>query len=158
LKISDANTPSKLWDLLKVPRDLIQPLSAQFNAQGWHHENGKYHGHCNVKESYQLAGDGVHRRFDAQFFGVNTVEANTMDPQMRLLLETVYEALEDAGQPIEGLRGSNTAVYTGLMANSYKQVMERDMDSMGTYHVSGTSRAMMSNRVSYFFDWHGPSM
>lgn len=45
-----------------------------------------------------------------------------------------------------------------MMTNSYKTSMERDLDNIGTYHVSGTSRAMMSNRISYFFDWHGPSM
>lgn len=45
-----------------------------------------------------------------------------------------------------------------MMGNSYKTAMERDLDSIGTYHVSGTSRAMMSNRISYFFDWRGPSM
>jgi hybrid polyketide synthase/nonribosomal peptide synthetase ACE1 len=81
-----------------------------------------------------------------------------MDPQMRCLLETVYESLEAAGQSIEKLQGSNTAVYAGLMVNAYEQFMGRDIDNIGTYHVSGTSRAMMSNRVSYFFDWHGPSM
>lgn len=45
-----------------------------------------------------------------------------------------------------------------MMTNSYKDAMERDLDSMGTYHVSGTSRAMLANRLSFFFDWHGPSM
>jgi hybrid polyketide synthase/nonribosomal peptide synthetase ACE1 len=45
-----------------------------------------------------------------------------------------------------------------MMTNSYKANMERDLDSIGTYHVSGASRAMMSNRLSFFFDWHGPSM
>ncbi|KAK9775318.1 putative Carrier domain-containing protein [Seiridium cardinale] len=77
---------------------------------------------------------------------------------MRLLLETVYEALEKAGQTIQGLQGSNTAVYTGLMTGDYEQVMSRDLDSIGTYHAVGTSRALLSNRISYFFDWHGPSM
>ena len=108
------NTPSKLWQLLCEPCDLLEPVTKQFAAEGWYHKNGKYHGHCNVKQSYQLAGDHVHRRFDAQFFGINAVEASTIDPQMRLLLETVYEALEAAGQPIESLRGSHTAVYTGV--------------------------------------------
>lgn len=45
-----------------------------------------------------------------------------------------------------------------MMIGDYKVNMERDMDSIGTYHVSGVSRAMMANRLSYFFDWHGPSM
>lgn len=154
----DATTPSKLWELLRAPQDLLAPLVDRFNAQGWYHPNGTYHGHANVQASYQLAGEGVTRRFDAGFFGINAIEASTMDPQMRLLLETVYEALETAGQSIEDLQGSDTAVYSGLMLAPYEHMMARDIDSLGTYHVSGTSRAMMSNRLSYFFDWHGPSM
>lgn len=110
----NANTPSKLWDLLREPRDLQESLSDRFNTDGWHHENGKHHGHCNVKASYLLSGKSTHRQFDAQFFGINAIEASTMDPQMRLLLETVYEAIEAAGQPMEKLRGSDTAVYSGV--------------------------------------------
>ena len=189
----DSSTPSRLWNLLREPRDLSNPLTDRFDPKGWYHSNGKYHGHANVQNSYQLADQGCQRRFDAQFFGISPVEASTMDPQIRLLLETVYEAVEAAGQTIESLRGSDTAFYTGvsrhfflirliksardhpygeekaqcvhvlmykpqMMIGDYKIGMERDVDSIGTYHVSGVSRAMMANRLSYFFDWRGPSM
>ncbi|RYP47491.1 hypothetical protein DL768_006463 [Monosporascus sp. mg162] len=154
-----ANTPSKLWDLVHNPRHLAESIPPdRFSAQGYYHENGEYHGHGNVKEAYFLGGEGVHRRFDALFFGINPVEASVIDPQVRLLLETVYEALEAAGHTIEGLRGSDTAVYAGQMVADYEQVLVRDLDSMGTYHATGTSRALLSNRISYFFGWHGPSM
>lgn len=110
----NANTPSALWDILIKPRDLSQSLSSRFEPNGWYHENGKHHGHCNVKRSYLLSGEQSHREFDAHFFGISAMEANTLDPQMRLLLETVYEALEAAGIPMEHLRGSDTAVYSGV--------------------------------------------
>ncbi|KAF1993194.1 putative hybrid NRPS/PKS enzyme [Amniculicola lignicola CBS 123094] len=153
-----SNSPSQFWKLLSEPYDVLEPLEKRFSEDGWYHKNGKEHGHANVRQSYLLSENGVHRQFDANFFGINASEATTMDPQMRHLLETVYEALEAAGQPIEALRGSDTAVYTAMMTDQYKGVMERDLDSIVTYHASGTSRAMMSNRVSFFFDWHGPSM
>ncbi|KAI1739512.1 hypothetical protein F4680DRAFT_466356 [Xylaria scruposa] len=154
----ESTTPSKFWRLLREPYDLLKPLGERFDSKKWYHKSAKYYGHSDVRHSYQLHGENSHRHFDAPFFGISAVEANTMDPQMRLLLETVYEALEAAGQSIESLRGSDTAVYTGMMINGYKAVMERDLLSMGTYHASGSSRAMMSNRLSYVFDWHGPSM
>ncbi|KAI0450748.1 hypothetical protein F5B21DRAFT_507934 [Xylaria acuta] len=154
----DSTTPSKFWRLLQAPYDLLKPLGEGFDSKSWYHKTAKHHGRFNVKHSYQLDGENAHRQFDAPFFGISAVEANTMDPQMRLLLETVYEALEASGQSIDGLRGSDTAVYTGMMINGYKAMMERDLLSMGTYHASGSSRAMMSNRLSYVFDWHGPSM
>ena len=61
------------------------------------------------------------------------------------------------GQTIENLRGSNTAVYLGVMCDDWCQVVHRDWDLLPTYAATGTSRAIMSNRISYFFDWHGPS-
>ncbi|KAI0890579.1 uncharacterized protein GGS22DRAFT_194555 [Annulohypoxylon maeteangense] len=155
----DVTNPSKLWDLIRSPRQLAEPIPPdRFSLPGFYHQNGQYHGHENVKEAYFLAGDGVYRRFDCSFFGISPAEANTLDPQSRLLLETVYEALEYAGITVEELRGSNTAVFAGQMVADYEQVMLRDTEFMATYHATGTSRALLANRVSYFFDWHGPSM
>lgn len=81
-----------------------------------------------------------------------------MDPQQRLLLETVYESIESAGMTIEGLQGSDTAVFAGVMIGDYEAMLLRDVDSAPTYCAVGTSRAILSNRVSYFFDWHGASV
>ena len=66
------------------------------------------------------------RRFDAQFFGIKPVEANAVDPQQRILLETVYESLESAGLTVDGLQGSNTGVYVGLMCGDYEAMLLRD--------------------------------
>jgi hybrid polyketide synthase/nonribosomal peptide synthetase ACE1 len=56
------------------------------------------------------------------------------------------------------MKGSNTAVYAGLMCDDWAQITARDWDVIPTYQATGTSRAILSNRISYFFDWHGPSM
>ncbi|KAF2797429.1 AMP-binding enzyme [Melanomma pulvis-pyrius CBS 109.77] len=157
----NTDTPSKLWDLLQNPRDLCIPLpAARFNAAGFYHKNATHHGHSNVQDmkSYFLSEDPIERYFDASFFGINPAEANVLDPQIRLLLETTYEALEAGGQKMESLQGSDTGCYVGLMIGEYEQFMMRDPESAGMYHVMGTARSLMSNRLSYFFDWHGPSM
>lgn len=145
----NATSPSKLWTLLSDPRSVPSAVVA---LEGFYHENAQFHGHSNVKEAYLLEGDGVHRRFDAAFFGISPVEANVLDPQTRLLLETVYEALEAAGQTIDDLRGSDTAVYAGQMTNDYELLMYRDHENYGKYHATGISRTMLSNRISYFYD------
>lgn len=157
----DTNTPSKLWQLLHDPKDLRIPVPSQrFDAAGFYHGSATHHGHSNVKDmkSYYLSKDPVERQFDAPFFGINAAEANVLDPQLRLLMETTYEALESAGLPMETLQGSDTGCYVGLMIGEYEQFMMRDPESIGQYHVMGTARSLMANRLSYFFDWHGPSM
>ncbi|KAJ2992168.1 hypothetical protein NUW58_g2256 [Xylaria curta] len=154
-----ASTPSRLWDLLTKPRVVAGPVpSDRFNIDGFYSQERQHHGQGNVREAYFLAEDNVSRCFDAKFFGMNTAEANVLDPQIRLLLETTYEALESSGQTIVGLKGSDTAVYVGQMTADYESLMLHDPELMGKYHATGTSRAMTANRVSFFFDWHGPSM
>ncbi|KAI0000734.1 hypothetical protein F4779DRAFT_635566 [Xylariaceae sp. FL0662B] len=151
------SSPSQLWELLRQPRDVRSEIpTSRFQVDGFYHPDGQYHGHTNVKYGYFLEEHpGV---FDAQFFGVKPVEAKALDPQQRLLLETVYESLESAGIPIERLRKSNTGVYVGLMSNDYETLMLRDIETLANYHAVGTQRGILANRISYFYDWHGPSM
>ncbi|KAH8426661.1 uncharacterized protein LDX57_004395 [Aspergillus melleus] len=61
------------------------------------------------------------------------VEADAIDPQQRVLLETVYEGLESAGLTIEGLQGSSTAVYLGMMGCDYADVVQGDIECTPTY-------------------------
>lgn len=131
-----ANSPSKLWELLKDPRDILQPIPpGRFNPDGFYHENPDFPGHANMKHSYVLQENVA--EFDAQFFNINASEAAAMDPQQRVLLETVYETLESAGLTIEGLRGSDTGVYVGLMFGDYEALQFRDLQSVPTYHSIG---------------------
>ena len=81
-----------------------------------------------------------------------------MDPQQRILLETVYESIESAGYSISQLKGSQTAVFVGQMNNDYYNILIRDVDSAPQYFATGATLSIMSNRVSYFFDWKGPSV
>ncbi|PKS11761.1 hypothetical protein jhhlp_001750 [Lomentospora prolificans] len=153
----DSSSPSKLWELLREPRDVLQEIpDSRFNPDGFYHEDPLHHGTSNVRHAYLLNEDvGL---FDAQFFGIKPVEANSVDPQQRILLEVVYEGLERAGLQLDRLQGSKTGVYVGVMSADYMELLARDIDAFPTYFASGTARSILSNRVSYFFDWHGPSM
>ncbi|OJJ99624.1 hypothetical protein ASPACDRAFT_43247 [Aspergillus aculeatus ATCC 16872] len=151
-----ADSPAKLWELLSRPRDVLREIPAnRYNAAGFYHPDGLHHGSSNVRHAYTLTEDV--RTFDASFFQISANEAAAIDPQQRLLLEVVYEALESGGLPVESLRGSNTAIIVGQMCADYTDILTRDMDTIPTYFATGTSRAIMANRVSYAFDWHGPS-
>ncbi|KAH0601132.1 hypothetical protein MHUMG1_00003 [Metarhizium humberi] len=151
------DNPSKLWDLLQKPRDLLKEIpDSRFSTGAFYHPKNFHHGTSNVRHSYLLEEDL--RSFDAQFFGINLVEAHSIDPQRRLLLETVYESLEAAGLSVKGLQGSDTAVYVGVMSADFTDMIGRDTEMFPTYFATGTARSILSNRLSYFFDWHGPSM
>lgn len=152
-----ADTPSKLWELLSEPRDVQSAIpESRFNSNGFFHRGNDHHGKNNTQHGYFLHED--HRQFDAQFFGITPIEANSMDPQQRLLLEVIYESVEASGLSIKTLRGSSTAIYVGLMSVDYTDLLNRDTSDFPPYIAAGTARSMMANRVSYFFDWRGPSM
>ncbi|KAK8773180.1 hypothetical protein V5799_012287, partial [Amblyomma americanum] len=97
-------------------------------------------------------------KFDAQFFGVNPKQAHLMDPQMRLLLETTYEAIVDAGYDPETLRGRNVGVFIGSFYVESEEAFSVDTDKIDGYAVLGSARALFSNRISYTFDFKGPSV
>lgn len=152
-----SNSPSKLWDLLHEPRDLLTKIPPdRFNVEAFYHPDPSHHGTTNVQDSYFLSEDP--KRFDAHFFGIQPMESDSIDPQQRMLLETVYESISAAGLTIEALQGSSTAVYVGLMCDDWSGIITRDWDTFPTYTATGMARSIISNRVSYFFDWHGPSM
>nr|XP_023678449.1 fatty acid synthase isoform X2 [Paramormyrops kingsleyae] len=96
-------------------------------------------------------------KFDASFFGVHPKQAHTMDPQLRLLLEISYEAIVDGGINPVALRGSKTGVYIGVSGSEAGEAFSRDPEELLGYSMTGCQRAMFANRLSYFFDFNGPS-
>ncbi|OQE31496.1 hypothetical protein PENSTE_c001G10122 [Penicillium steckii] len=152
-----ASTPSKLWELLKQPRDLLSKIPKErFNVDTFYHPDGTHHGRTNARYAYLLDQDPY--EFDASFFNLPANEVSTIDPQHRLMLETVYDGITTAGLKMEDLRGSSTAVYVGEMHRDFLDNQNYDLDAMNMYAATGTAASILSNRVSYFFDWHGPSM
>jgi len=151
----DSTTPAKLWELLKEPRD-VQSRISRFKAESFHHVDGHHHGASNVLDAYMINEDV--RTFDPQFFSIQAGEAESIDPQQRVLLESVYEGIESAGITIESLQGTPTAVYVGVMCDDYSGIAYHDGEAIPKYAATGTARSIMSNRISYFFNWTGPSM
>ncbi|KAF5973209.1 polyketide synthase [Fusarium coicis] len=154
------SSPSKLWSLLQSPKDCLRDFPKdRLNLEAFYNKDGEHHGTTDVcNKGYLLEEDS--RLFDASFFNVNPAEADGMDPQQRLMLETVYESLEAAGYTIEEMQGSLTAVYLGVMTGDYHDIQSRDPEiiNINRYHPTGTSKSILSNRVSYYFDLRGPSV
>lgn len=94
--------------------------------------------------------------FDPAFFGILPQDAELIDPQQRLLLMSVYKTIEDAGYHWHDLKGSRTGVFIAIEDNEYLQYLRKNNVDLGTngfnHHPS-----MAANRISYFFDFRGPS-
>lgn len=102
--------------------------------------------------------------FDAPFFRISPGEAETMDPQERLFLEASWEALEDAGYmpdnlvaPVGPNKRKAVGVFVGVMHNDYSFIAA-EANNQGYPLPISLSLAPIANRVSYFCDFHGPSM
>ncbi|KAL8770428.1 MAG: hypothetical protein Q9209_003854 [Squamulea sp. 1 TL-2023] len=156
-----ADTPSKLWSIIHHPQDLSRkPSASRFNIDSFYHPVGTHHGTTNATKSYWLEDNDRSNvtQFDAGFFNIQPGEVNAMDPQQRLLMEVVYDSLCAAGQPMEKLRGSDTSVYVGSMCDDYNTMLTRDWETLPRYTATGLERGILANRISYFFDWRGPSL
>ena len=94
-------------------------------------------------------------RFDARFFGIRPIEARTMDPRQRLLLETTWQALEDAGIDPGALRGGRAGVYAGLGGSEYRDVIAQGGEEVG---YLGTAGSVAVGRVAFALGLSGPAM
>ena len=101
--------------------------------------------------------DGV-ENFDAEFFGLSPREAELMDPQQRVMLETAWEALEHAGLPPTGLAGTDTGVYVGVCTGDYGHRLLEDLPGIEAWTGIGAATCAVANRVSYALDLRGPSL
>ncbi|HEY9405602.1 MAG TPA: type I polyketide synthase, partial [Pyrinomonadaceae bacterium] len=151
-----AKNPAAFWELLRNGVDAVTEIPAdRWDINEYYDEDPKVVGKMNTRWSGLL--DQVDK-FDPYFFKISPREAPYVDPQQRLLMEVAWEALEDAGQVPEKLAGTNTGVFIGIMTNDYSLQTTTDADLVNFYSVPGVSYCIAANRLSYFFDFHGPSM
>jgi acyl transferase domain-containing protein len=99
-------------------------------------------------------------RFDASYFGISPREAERMDPQQRLLLEVAVEALEDSGEPLHRLAGTDTGVFVGAHghASDYLWLQYRNPEEIDLFTGTGTAHNLFAGRLSYLFDLRGPAV
>ena len=96
--------------------------------------------------------------FDAEFFEIPAGEADKMDPQQRLLLEVTQEALEHAGIAPQSLRHTQTGVFAGACLGEYGYLAASDLNAVDAWSGTGGAMSIIANRLSYFFDFRGPSV
>ena len=157
-----ARTIAEFWENLRDGKDCITEIP----EERWNHDLYFDADRYKPGKTYGKWGgflDGV-SEFDPRFFNIAPREAELMDPQERLFLQCVYEVLEDAGYTREGLARyqnsglpGNVGVYVGVMYEEY-QLYGAQETLQGRPLVLSGSPSSIANRVSYFCNFHGPSM
>ncbi|HEX7312899.1 MAG TPA: amino acid adenylation domain-containing protein [Pyrinomonadaceae bacterium] len=152
----------EFWENLSQGRDCI----IEIPAERWDHSLYFDEDKNRPGKTYSKWGgflDDVDK-FDAKFFNISPREAEYMDPQERLFLECVYECLEDAGYTrknvatgSEGGLAGNVGVFAGMMYEEYQLYGAQETLQGRPVALSG-SPASIANRVSYFCNFHGPSV
>ncbi|QBJ98687.1 acyltransferase domain-containing protein [Rhodococcus sp. ABRD24] len=149
------HTPQEMWKLLIEGRDAVTDL-----PEGrWSEFTADPVVAAAVENAATKGGylDDV-QGFDAEFFAMSPLEVQNVDPQQRLALELTWEALEHAHIPANQLKGREVGVFLGSSANDYQLIAVSDPASAHPYALTGTSTAIVANRVSYFYDFRGPSI
>lgn len=144
------------WRVLSEGRDVVTEVGEdRFGAAFYQHPKRKEPGKSVTFAAGMLSDV---ENFDAAFFGISPREAEQLDPQQRLLLELSWEALENGGQVPEQLSGSDCAVYVGIASTDYLNRRVDDPASMDAYTMTGNTASVASNRISYIYNLHGPSV
>jgi len=150
----DANGPELFWNILlnEVDGIIDVPADRWNHAIFYHPEPGKQ-GKTVAKQAGFIKAIDC---FDYGFFNLSPREASQIDPQHRILLEVSWEALEDAGVVLDQIAGSPTGVFMGISSSEYGLL--QTIETISTHSVSGQAHCMAANRISFAFDFTGPSV
>src|ERR1700761_5404836 len=151
----DMNSPDETWQALLEGRDAITELpEGRWSEFLEEPRLAERIATARTRGGYLKDIKG----FDSEFFAVAKTEADNIDPQQRMALELTWEALEHARIPASTLRGEAVGVFVGVTNNDYGFLAISDPTVAHPYAITGNSTAIIANRVSYFYDFRGPSV
>ncbi len=155
-----ANSAEAFWQLLREGRDAISEVPTErWDLARHFHDDPQTPLHQHVRHGGFIEGID---QFDPAFFGISPREAVCMDPQQRLLMEVAWQAIEDAGQPLEVIRGQQVGVFMGISSSDYSSLLWASTEDFAIpdnepFVLPGNTGCIAANRLSYFFDFKGPS-
>lgn len=157
LRLPGAGSRDAFWQLLMDRRCAITRVTPdRFPTDAFFHPKA---GADVPGRSYTFAAGLIDNvwDFDPAVFGISPREAAQIDPQQRQLLEVTYEALEHSGLRPSDLAGSQTGVYVGASSSDHATRYMFDPSAVDVHMMTGNTLSLISNRLSYCFDLHGPS-
>ncbi|MFS0814061.1 amino acid adenylation domain-containing protein [Peribacillus phoenicis] len=158
-KYAQADNHMEFWENLKLGKDCITEIPKErWNNDYYFNEDKRIKGTV-----YGKWGGFIKdvKKFDSLFFNISPKEAERTDPQERLFLQTTWECIEDAGYTRNSLQRKhqgNIGVFVGAMYQEYPLYGYLDKYSNSENVALGSSAGSIANRISYFFNFHGPSL
>ncbi|WP_417803695.1 SDR family NAD(P)-dependent oxidoreductase, partial [Streptomyces coerulescens] len=148
-------SPEDLWRVVSEGVDAVGefPSDRGWDLERLYHPDPQHPGTSSTRAGGFLHDAGG---FDADFFGMSPREALATDAQQRLLLESVWEAVERAGIDPASLRGSRTGVFAGVMYNDYRELLPGE--EFEAFRGNGSAPSIASGRVAYALGLEGPAV
>ncbi|KAK2013652.1 ketoacyl-synt-domain-containing protein [Colletotrichum eremochloae] len=151
------HTTSDFWDMLinkktgltKIPKE-------RWDSEGFYSETPKW-GTIQNRDCYLLSDVDL-KKFDTSFFTCGQAEAERMDPMQRQLLEITRECLDSAGEVGTSTMDKRVGCYVGTFSSDWQDDQSMDPQASGVYRGSGYLDFFQANRISYEYNWTGPSM
>jgi acyl transferase domain-containing protein len=154
-RFAAAENLERFWDNLVKQKDLITEVPPDhWDYRPWFDEAPDSQDKTYCKWGSFIADAD---KFDPGFFNISPREADWMDPQLRLLMQSIYATAEDAGC-VNRLRGSDTGVFVGVCRHDYTEWMAEMNVPVDPYIGTGNTQTVFANRISFLFDLTGPSI
>lgn len=151
-KMPQSHDLGEFWDSLFNDKDLIEEVPA--SRWDWREFDGNPMTDGNKISSKWGGFIPNVDKFDPSFFGISPFEANSMDPQQRLILESVWNTIENSGHRPSEFSGSSTGVFIGSSGSDFMGTVGEKIEN---YTLTGIARSVLANRVSYLLNLTGPS-
>ncbi|KEO76200.1 MULTISPECIES: type I polyketide synthase [Paenibacillus] len=154
-KMPQSDNLNEFWLNLEAEKDLITEIPPdRWNWEEYDGDPTKEMGKTNIRWGGFMKDIDA---FDAFFFGISPREAELMDPRQRIFLETVWKVIEDAGYKASVLSGSRTGIFVGAGSSDYDDLLKEHKIEMQAYTPTGLFNSILTNRISYLLNFHGPS-
>lgn len=161
-KIADADNLESFWRNLIAERSSVRTLpdARKHDVENYlklHHALDETAEQTYLEEAYLNDVD----KFDYRFFGISRQEANLMDPDQRLFLETAWAAIEEAGYGGSAIEGSKTGVFVGLsndFGEDYRKIINTYAPDAPEISIVGNIKSVIASRIAYHLDLKGPSL
>lgn len=153
--LPQADSLVDFWQLLLAGKDLVSEIPAtRWSWQEYFGDARKQPGKTTAKWGSFIQDID---KFDAGFFNISAEDARLMDPQQRLFIQLVWQTIEDAGYKPSDFSGTNTGLYVGLSNRDYFDYLQKQHITPGPESSFGNNHAFLVNRISYLFNFNGPS-